>query len=62
MIMDAPEIFVLLMLYWGYNRSSMISQEFNSRATCEAAIQTARQAMDSSFSLTNGIYAVCVRK
>lgn len=55
------KIFILLMLYWGGDgRVAMVSAEFNSQVTCEAAIGASARKMDGSG--LSKTYAVCVEK
>lgn len=64
-----PETWVLFVLYWSatssYEHSSMVSQEFLSKATCEAAKASVKKEFDgyaSKFVSTRKVYAVCVEK
>lgn len=57
------EPYILIVLFWGTERSSMTSAEFNSKANCEAAKIAVSQEMDSNFTFVGRkTYSVCVKK
>jgi len=53
--------FILIIMYWGSDgRSAMTTAEFNSQATCEAAMKDASKVMDGFG--TSRTYASCSEK
>ena len=58
------EVYVLIILYWGSDRSAMATAEFSSYATCQAARVAMAKEFDGTFTVggQRKTYSVCAKK